>query len=328
MDRRRFLLACASSALACKASSPAQPPAANEPRNAKVPPAALEAPDVSGRRLAITMDDPTTEDNPLYSVEERNGHILEHLATRRVQMMLFVCGKRVDSPRGADVLRACNDAGHLLANHSYSHRNYNHPASTSEVLAADIAQCEALIARYPNFRRRFRFPMLKEGEALQKRDALREVAHARGYANGHVTIDASDWAYSERLLVRLKADPNLDLAPFRAAYLAHMLDRAHYYDRLATTVTQRTIAHTLLIHHNLLNALFLGDLLDALQQDGFRIITPEQAYADPVFAQQPENIPAGESLIWALAHGDSGLRPGLRYPGEDDKYEAEALQRL
>jgi len=274
------------------------------------------------------MDDPHTEDTPRCSVEERNSLILQQLAARRVQVMLFVCGKRINSPRGADLLNALNAAGHLLANHSYSHENYNEPESTSEALATDIAQCEALIANHSGFRRRFRFPFLKEGETLQKRDALREWLRERGYANGHVTIDASDWAYDRKLSQRLKATPAIDLAPFRAAYLTHMLDRAHYYDRLATTLTGHSIAHTLLLHHNLLNALFLGDLLDALERDGFRIIAPEQAYADPIFAKQPTTIPAGESLVWSLAHEDARLRDGLRYPGEDDTYEAEALRRL
>jgi peptidoglycan/xylan/chitin deacetylase (PgdA/CDA1 family) len=297
MDRRGFLLAGASLTVACRTSPQAQAPTANE------------------RRVAITMDDPNTEDTPLYGIEERNRRILEQLAARRVQVMLFVCGKRVDSAQGAAVLGAFNDAGHLLANHSYSHHSYDDPANTSDILAPDVARCEALIASYSGFRRRFRFPFLKEGETLQKRDTLREVLRARGYTNGHVTIDASDWAYNGRFIARHKADPSIDLAPFRAAYLAHMLDRTHYYDRLATTVTGHSIAHTLLLHHNLLNALFLGDLIDALEHDGFSVIAPEQAYADPVFARQPATIPAGESLVWSLAHGDARLRAGLRYPG-------------
>jgi hypothetical protein len=169
---------------------------------------------------------------------------------------------------------------------------------------------------------------LKEGESLQKRDALRKVLRARDYANGHVTIDASDWAYDGRLVARLKADPALDPAPFRAAYLAHMLDRARYYDQLATTVVGHSIAHTLLLHHNLLNAFFLGDLIDALVSEGFRVVSPETAYADPVFARDPSSVPAGESLIWALAHSDARLRAGLRYPGEDERYEAGVLDRL
>ena len=274
------------------------------------------------------MDDPSTEETPRYSAEERNRLILERLAGRGVQVMLFVCGKRIDSPQGAELLSAFQRAGHLLANHSYSHLNYNDAENTAETLAAEIGRSEALIAQHPGFRRRFRFPFLKEGETLQKRDSLRGVLRQRGYENGHVTIDASDWAYDRRLVQRLEATPDLDLSPFRAAYLAHMLDRAHYYDGLATTIAGRSIAHTLVLHHNLLNALFLGDLIDALQRDGFRLVSPEEAYADPFFALQPGSIPAGESLVWSLARDNDQLRPGLRYPGEDDKYEAQVLGQL
>src|SRR5687768_14430454 len=98
MDRRRFLFASASFAVACRASQRARVSNANE------------------RRVAITMDDPNTEDTPHYSVEDRNRFILQQLAARRVQVMLFVCGKRIDSPQGAEVLSAFNNAGHLLAN--------------------------------------------------------------------------------------------------------------------------------------------------------------------------------------------------------------------
>lgn len=321
MDRRGFLLGCSSLALACRAAppAPAQPPDVKQGEEPAPP---------HMRRLAITMDDPHTYETPRCSVEERNRLILEQLAKRRAQVMLFVCGKRIDSPQGAELLRSFNAAGHLLANHSYAHRNYNDPAFGSELLAPDLARCEALLARHSGFRRRFRFPLLKEGETLQKRDAARRILREHGYANGHVTIDTSDWAYDNELIERLQATPRCALSPFREAYLAHMLDRARYYDGLATAVTGASIAHTLLIHHNLLNALFLGDLLDALEREGYRLIAPEQAYADPVFARQPSTVPAGESLIWALAHGDERLRSRLRYPGEDDKYETEVFRRL
>jgi peptidoglycan/xylan/chitin deacetylase (PgdA/CDA1 family) len=309
MKRRQFLLACASLAVACKTTSQR---------------AAL----ARERRIAITMDDPNTEDTPHLGFEARNGAILAQLAAREVQAMLFVCGKRIDSPQGAALLRAFNDAGHLLGNHSYTHKNYADPANTGEAFAADVAQCEALITGYSGFRRRFRFPFLKEGETAEQRDTLRAVLRERAYTNGHVTIDSSDWAYNIRLVERLKVNPELDLAPFRSAYLAHMLDRARYYDRLASTITGHSIAHTLLLHHNLLSALFLGDLIDALRTDGFRVVAPEEAFSDPVFALQPATIPAGESLVWALAHDDARLRAGLRYPAENDTYEAEALSRL
>lgn len=309
MHRREFMLACAALAVACKSSS--RTPASS-----------------AGRRIAITIDDPNHEETPHLTWQERNQALLQKLAERHVQAMLFVCGKRVDSPDGSTLLGAWSARGHLLANHSYSHRNYNDSAITTADYAADLARCEPLIRDRPGFRKRFRFPFLKEGESIEKRDAMRKVLREQGYAIGHVTIDTSDWAYNLRLMSRLKAQPSLDLSPFRSAYLKHMLDRARYYDQLAFSLLGHSVAHTILMHHSLLNALFIGDLIDALQHDGYRIIAPEEAFADPVFAQQSPTIPAGESLVWSLAHADPRLRAGLRYPSEDDTYEAAALEQL
>jgi len=103
-----------------------------------------------------------------------------------------------------------------------------------------------------------------------------------------------------------------------------MLDRARYYDG----VMGRTIGHTMLVHHSLLNALFLGDLLDALERDGWSFIDAEEAYADPIFQRMPSILPAGESLLWALARENPALASGLRYPGEDEGYERQILDRL
>jgi peptidoglycan/xylan/chitin deacetylase (PgdA/CDA1 family) len=283
---------------------------------------------VDERRIAVTMDDPNVEETPRFTFQQRNQSILRQLDQRDVQIMLFVCGKRVDSVAGASILRAFDAAGHLLGNHSYAHRNYNDPAMTSDALLAEIARCETLIDQFPGFRRVFRFPFLKEGESIQKRDAMRAALHDEHYSIGHVTIDTSDWAYSVKLEARLKSKPTLDLSPFREAYIAHILDRARYYDRLATGMFGRSIAHTLLVHHTLLNALFIGDVIDSLRREGYRIVGPEGAYGDPIYAMQTATIPAGESLVWSLARADPRLQNGLRYPGEDDSYEAATLDEL
>jgi hypothetical protein len=41
---------------------------------------------------------------------------------------------------------------------------------------------------------------------------------------------------------------------------------------------------------------------------------------------RPDILPAGESILWALAK-QKGV-PGLRYPAEDDVYEKPILDRL
>jgi peptidoglycan-N-acetylglucosamine deacetylase len=59
---------------------------------------------------------------------------------------------------------------------------------------------------------------------------------------------------------------------------------------------------------------------------GWGIIDAEEAFSDKVFAHMPDTVPAGESLIRAMAKETGRYR--LRYPGEDDMYEKPVLERL
>jgi len=57
-------------------------------------------------------------------------------------------------------------------------------------------------------------------------------------------------------------------------------------------------------------------------------IDAEWAYADPIYEQQPNILPAGESLIWALAKQSGKFEKELRYPEEDDVYENPKMDAL
>ena len=157
---------------------------------------------------------------------------------------------------------------------------------------------------------------------------MRAFLRDHGYRNGAVTIDASDWYYDRRLRARLEVESGFDVSRFREPYLEHIWDRATYYRGLALRVLARPVRHTLLLHFNLLNALFLGDLLLMFKTRGWQSIDAQVAYADPVFERQPDTAPAGESLIWALAKETGRFDRELRYPGEDDVYEKPILDRL
>src|SRR5688572_5018744 len=76
--------------------------------------------------VAITIDDfDVNADTPLLDPDARNAAILATLRQARVHAAAFVAGKRVDSPGGQRRLAPWSDAGHMLANHSYSHWNYS-----------------------------------------------------------------------------------------------------------------------------------------------------------------------------------------------------------
>jgi peptidoglycan/xylan/chitin deacetylase (PgdA/CDA1 family) len=278
--------------------------------------------------VAITMDDPEVSKGPLFSPEVRNEKILAALAHHRVRAGLFVCGMRVDNPAGKKLLKAWDTRGHWIANHSYSHLSLNSPKTELEVYEKDFLRAAPLLSGLKNYVHFFRFPFLKEGDTAEKRDGMRALLKDKGYRNGVVTIDASDWAINARLVKRLHEDPKADLSRYRVFYLAHIAARTQYYSALAKRVFGRAIQHTLLIHHSLLNALFLDDLLKQFEKSGWKIISPEDAYLDPVLERTPNTLPAGESLVWAAAKELHKFDAELRYPGEDEAYEKPEMDRF
>ena len=83
-----------------------------------------------------------------------------------------------------------------------------------------------------------------------------------------------------------------------------------------------------MLHHNLAAALFVDDLIALFKEKGWKVISAEEAYRDPIFENQPKNIPAGEGLIWALAKESGQFESVLRYPAEDSTYEKEQMDAL
>jgi peptidoglycan/xylan/chitin deacetylase (PgdA/CDA1 family) len=276
------------------------------------------------QNVALTFDDgPSMTDNIGLTAAQKNAAILAQLAGAHIKSFLFVTRTDTDVKRN-ELIREWGKAGHLLGNHSATHPDFD-DVSLAEY-ERDFLGCDRAIREMPGYARRFRFPFLKEGNTLEKRDGFRAFLDSQGYKPAPVSVDTSDWYYSNRLRDRLKVDPKADRLPYRDAYLRHLDDRTNYYDGLAHTVLGRSVAHVMLLHHNLINALFLSDVIKMLRAKGWTLIDADVAFQDPVYAVRPDSLPAGESILWSLAK-ERGVA-GLRYPGEDDVYEKPLLDRF
>lgn len=187
-------------------------------------------------------------------------------------------------------------------------------------------QTDAIIREYENYVKLFRFPYLKEGNTDEKVSNIRDFLQKQGYRNGYVTIDASDWYIDGRLKKRLAQDTTASIEDFREFYLNHLYERAQFYEKLSYALTGRHIRHTLLLHHNLAAALFVDDLIQMFKDKGWRVISADEAYTDPIFAQTPNY--AGESLVWALAKDSGQFEEILRYPAEGEPYEKDKMDKL
>jgi peptidoglycan/xylan/chitin deacetylase (PgdA/CDA1 family) len=275
--------------------------------------------------LSFTFDDPNTETTGNMTWMQKDDAILETLAKNNLKAALFVSGKRINSTEGKVLLGKWSDSGHMICNHSYSHSYFHSSKQTLESYENDFLRCDSIINKYAGFTKLFRFPFLKEGNTIEKRDGFRKFMSDLGYKSGYATIDASDWYIDGRICDTLKTDKNFDLTPFKEYYIAHIYNRTMYYDSLALQITGRHIKHTLLLHHNLLNAMFLGELINFFKVKGWELISVSDAFKDEVFSLQPDILPAGESIVWAMAKETGKYENVLRYPGEDGVYEEDSL---
>jgi peptidoglycan-N-acetylglucosamine deacetylase len=285
----------------------------------------LSTPAPERPRIAVTMDDPSTSLSRNISWKEANRNLLDTLEKWSLKIALFVCGMRIDSAQGKELAGQWDEAGHLICNHSYSHLNFNSEKQSYDEFAADFERNEPLITHYHRFTRLFRYPFLKEGDTAEKRDRFRDLLKQKGYGVGHVTIDTSDWYVDDRMNARLDQSPATATQPYCDYLVAHLLDRAAFYRQLAVDVLGHEIPHTLLLHHRMINALYLEDVISAFSDNGWQWIDAHRAFDDPVFKRQPQTLPAGESLVWALAKETGRFDDRLRYPGESDTYEKRKM---
>src|SRR5688572_3561149 len=78
-------------------------------------------------QFSITMDDFFWQNAVKLTGAERNQSILNALKTHSIKAALFVIGRNIEDAEGKKLLSAWDQAGHLIANHTYSHRNFNAP---------------------------------------------------------------------------------------------------------------------------------------------------------------------------------------------------------
>lgn len=278
--------------------------------------------------VCFTFDDGNPKDVLNYNYLEWNQMILDHLKKNNLQAILYVCGEKLDNKKGNDIIESWDAGGHLIANHTYSHLNYNNDEISYEVYRDDILKCDSLINNYKNYTKFFRTPFLKNGNTIEKRDSLISYLKRSNYHNGYVTIDASDWYFNSELIKFMKSNPNQSIDKYRQVYIEHLLDRAKYYDDLAYELLGRRIKHSLILHHNLTSALFLGDLIMAFKDNGWNFINAEDAITDEVYKKDINTMPAGESIIWSIAKETGRYENKLRYPAEDSQYEVEKFKKI
>jgi peptidoglycan/xylan/chitin deacetylase (PgdA/CDA1 family) len=280
--------------------------------------------------LAITFDDgPFTMCTPVLNARERNIAILQSLQKYQITAALFVtlCNG-ADTSEGYELAKMWRNGGHVIGNHTADHLNLN--ATTTSILdfQRSILDCEERLLPLMLNEKYFRFPYLKEGDTTEKRLQMCIFLKNKNYFNARVTIDTSDWRLNEHLIATLEQDPGANIEHYRRLFLSHILHRVHAYSSLSMALFNRVVPMVMLLHHNLINALFMDDLIQMLKDDGCNFVDMRHAYVDTFYDIEPENLVAGQSLLLSIAHDRKQEVVGLTRLMDNGDTEIAELNQL
>jgi peptidoglycan/xylan/chitin deacetylase (PgdA/CDA1 family) len=271
-----------------------------------------------GKRIALTFDDVPRHAGAFLTPDERTTRLIDGLATAGVkQAAFFVTVGNLDQTTGGEArIARYVAAGHVLANHTWSHPHLSQV--TAEAFLADIDKASAWLSPRESYRPWMRFPYLDEGrEDKAKREAVRAGLAARSMRNGIVTIDASDWKYDDLALQAKAAGRAMNREALRDLWVESHVQAAEYFDGLAQRTLGRSPAHVLLMHETDLSALFVADLVAALKTRGWTIVTADEAFADPIATMLPD-VPSAQGTITEMVAWERGL-PAPRWYARNDE---------
>jgi peptidoglycan/xylan/chitin deacetylase (PgdA/CDA1 family) len=247
---------------------------------------------------------------------ERTEILIQKLKDRNVPAAFFCIGRDMDSLEWQRLNMYAN-AGHFIANHTFSHQSIRNLGVDGYI--DDIRKADVTLKELPNYKYWFRYPYLDEGKDIDSRNRIRSALKEMGYVNGYVTVDNYDWYLEKLFQDALQAGKTVDYYKLKKIYIEHIWNSIKFYDEMAQNVTGRSPKHVLLLHENDLAALYIDELIEFLKGQGWEIISPEDAYNDPIAKIIPDVLLNGQGRIGAIAK-EKGYTGPFAQETEDTDY--------
>jgi len=262
---------------------------------------------IHAKQLAITFDDTPSMREGYFNGLTRTQTLINELDTHDIHRVTFFANSRLLNEEGVKRITQYSNAGHFIANHTHDHANFN--TTTVAQFTDSFLMAHQQLSQFENYLHYFRFPYLSEGNTLQKRDAMKAVLQAHGYKNAYITLNNFDWHIENLFQQAITDGHRVDLKKLKLFYIEVMTASIGFYDELAMKYLKRSPKHVLLMHETDVAALFVGDLIEALRQDGWQLIDLEDAYSDPISDFVPEQAYAnspGRVAELAIKEGFDG----------------------
>lgn len=275
------------------------------------------------REISLTFDDAPTPDSVLMTGAERTQKLIAALKLADVPDALFFVKADYINPQTAGRLTQYADAGFHLASHSFTHQSANQLGVNA--YAQDAYKAHLALKPFANVLNYHRFPFLHYGKDLAEINQLQNLLGELGYKDGYVTIDNFDWYISSLITKAAEEKKTINYEKARDFYVKSLYESIEFYDAIAKKSLKRSPRHVLLLHENDAAALFLGDLIQHLRSKGWKIISPQQAYKDPIAKSFPAVAFHKQGRVAAIANSKGVPEAELRHPSENENYLNQAF---
>lgn len=266
--------------------------------------------------IALSFDDAPRYDTEYLLGTIRTNKIIQSLKSSGVKQVVFFCNTNRFDNNGIKRIRQYINAGHLIANHTHSHPNLD--KTDVDTYINDFLEAHEILSAYSGTKKWFRYPYLRHGENIFKRDKMRNILEHHGYRHGYVTVDNYDWYMDHLFQEATKSGQKINFRKLKEIYVKVLWEGILFYDDLAFKTLGYSPKHILLLHENDLAALFIKDLVTFLEQNDWKIISPESAYTDNIARYKPNTLLQNQGQVAAIAK-DKGYQGALVSRWENKK---------
>jgi peptidoglycan/xylan/chitin deacetylase (PgdA/CDA1 family) len=195
------------------------------------------------------------------------------------------------NPDGAVVLKMWVAGGNPLGNHTYSHLNLT--KNSAEDFELEVLRNEPVLELLmpedgKSTWRWLRYPFLHEGNTLEKRRAVRAFLASNGYRVAQTTLDWEDYLWNSAHAACVMKQDEQAIAWLHESYLATAKEYMRVQRDLSRQVFGRDINHVMLLHLGSFSSHILPALFKLLAEEGYEIVTLEEAQSDPAYDYDPD----------------------------------------
>lgn len=265
------------------------------------------------RKVAVTFDDLPIHGDLKFAAYV-NKTLIDTLQDNDIPAIGFVNEAKLYRDEKPDstllgLLRLWLESGMELGNHTYSHIFINQ--TTVDEYKKDVIRGEKLTRPLLNsFGKEltyFRYTQLRTGPTDEYREELASFLDERGYTVAPVTIDNDEYIYAY-CYEKAKENGEQELMKkIGADYLAYMENTFEYFEKLSVDFFGYEPNQTLLLHANLLNADYFGELANMLKNRGYQFVSIDEALEDAAY-----ELPEGTHQ-----RGPSWIHRWMSYQGKE-----------